>query len=225
MNVHALVTRYDERVRTAIARRFGVDTRALAALRTSLGVLVLVDLSLRSRNLVAFYTDFGAFPRAALRGHSPGLARLSVHAVSGELWVQAVLFLIAGMFGVALLVGYRTTFATVVSFLLLASLHARNPLVLNAGDSLFRRLLFWGMFLPLGERWSIDALRSGRPEERVTSVASAALLVQVVLVYTVNAVFKLREPPGPGAPPSGTCSASTSSPCCSGTLWPSTRPY
>lgn len=192
MTVRALFDQSRARVRGALARRFGVDTRALAALRVSLGVLILVDLLLRSRNIVAFYTDFGVFPRAALREHAPGLARLSVHAVSGDLWVQVVLFLIAGAFGVALVVGYRTTLVTVASFLLLASLHARNPLVLNAGDSLFRRLLLWGIFLPLGGRWSVDALRGGPAEERVASVASAALLGQVVILYTVNAVFKLR---------------------------------
>jgi len=167
----------------------------MAALRVALGALLLADLFLRARYLVAFYTDFGVLPRAALREQYPAFARLSLHALSGDAWVQAALFVIAGGFAVAFLCGYRTTLVTVVSFLLLASLHARNPLVLNAGDSLLRRLLFWGVFLPLGGRWSVDALRDGRDGrdgERVASVASAALLVQVVIVYTANAAFKLR---------------------------------
>ena len=195
MDVHGVARDVRVRGRSALARRFGVDTRALAALRVALGLLLLADLALRSRDLVAFYTDAGVLPRSALREQFPGFARLTLHAVSGAAWIQAVLFLVAAVFALALLVGYRTRLATVVSFLLLVSLHARNPLVLNAGDSLFRRLLLWGAFLPLGERWSVDALLDSEddsPRRRVVSLASAALLLQVVLVYLVNGLVKLR---------------------------------
>lgn len=196
MNGRALAARLHSRARAAVARRFGIDTRALAALRVSLGVLVVADLADRARNLVAFYTDAGVLPRAALRAHSPWLARLSIHTVSGEAWVQALLFSVAAAVAVALVVGYRTRLATVASVLLLASLHARNPVLLHAGDSLLRRLLLWGVFLPLGERWSVDARRTeDDPRPRVAGMASAAILLQVVIVYTENAAFKLRGDP------------------------------
>lgn len=177
---------------SAARRRFGVDARALAALRISLGVLILADLALRSRDLVAFYTDVGVLPRGVLFELYPA-SRYSLHAVSGTAWYQGLLFAVAGAVAVALLVGYRPRLAAAVSLLLLASLHARNPLVLTGGDTLLRRLLFWGVFLPLGERWSIG--ESGSVSRRtVTSVATAALLIQVVLVYTVTGLFKLRSP-------------------------------
>ncbi|WP_224447195.1 HTTM domain-containing protein [Haloprofundus salilacus] len=178
---------------TALATRFGIDTRALAALRISLGLLLLVDLLLRARSLVAFYTDAGVFPRTLLYEQYPTLSQMSIHPLSGAAWFQALLFLLAGLCALSLLLGYRTRLAVLLSFVLLVSLHARNPDVLNGGDSVLRRLLFWGLFLPLGERWSLDALRrSEARRERIAGIASAALLVQVVLVYSVNAVFKLR---------------------------------
>ncbi|KTG09984.1 hypothetical protein AUR64_10270 [Haloprofundus marisrubri] len=184
------------RVGSALAARFGIDTRALALFRISLGLLLVVDLALRARHLEAFYTDAGVFPLVLHAELYPIVSHLSLHALSGDLWFQALLFLVAGLCGVALLVGYRTRLALLLSFLLLVSLHARNLGVLNGGDSVLRRLLFWSLFLPLGERWSVDALRrSGSPKpqaKRVASLASAALLIQVVLVYAVNAVFKLR---------------------------------
>lgn len=200
------VTTRDVGVRAALARRFGVDLRALAALRIALGLLVLVDLVFRSFDLVAFYTDAGVLPRSLLREQYPAFASLSLHAVSGAVWTQAVLFAAAALVAVALLVGYRTRLATAVSCVLLVSLHLRNPLVLNGGDAVLRRLLFWGVFLPLGERWSLDAhlgrsgdarrgwavAPRGRPGSRVATIASAALLIQVVLVYATNAVYKLR---------------------------------
>ncbi|WP_198662195.1 HTTM domain-containing protein, partial [Halorussus litoreus] len=197
MDVRTVAGRLAGRARTALARRFGVDPRALAALRISLGLLLLADLALRSRHLVAFYTDAGVLPRALLREQFPAFATVSLHAMSGSAWAQVGLFVVAGAAALALLAGYRTTLATAVSFALVVSLHARNPIVLNAGDSVLRRLLFWSVFLPLGGRWSVDALReragSARSRSaRVASIASAALLVQVVLVYATNALFKLR---------------------------------
>lgn len=187
------------RGRDAVARRVGIDVRALAVLRISLGVLLLLDLLLRSRNLVAFYTDVGTLPRSLLAAQYPTFAELSLHALSGAAWWQGLLFVVAGLLALSLLVGYRTKTALLLSWLLLVSLHARNPLVLNGGDSLLRRLLFWGLFLPLGRRWSLDSLRRERRERvdrsttnRVATVASAALLTQVALVYATNAVIKLR---------------------------------
>lgn len=186
------------RVRRAVGRRLGVDPRALAALRIGVGLLAFADLLLRSRNLTAFYTDAGVLPRAVLRERSPALARVSLHALSGAAWFEAALFVLAGAAALALAAGYRTRLATLVSAVLLASLHARNPLVVSAGDSLLRRLLLWGLFLPLGARWSVDAAsrrnddRHATTTDRVASVASAALLLQVLLVYVVNAAFKLR---------------------------------
>jgi hypothetical protein len=93
--------------------------------------------------------------------------------------------------------------------LLLVSLQARNPVVVAGGDVLLRRTLFWGLFLPLGTRWSLDAA-AGRTgprwwdagsgdddgdtvaSTRLVGPATAAMLVQPVLVYGTNAVLKLR---------------------------------
>jgi hypothetical protein len=76
---------------------------------------------------------------------------------------------------------------------LLVSLHARNPAIVHGGDSLLRQLLLWGIFLPLGERWAVDAVhREGAPRDAVASLATAGVLLQVVVVYVSNAVMKLR---------------------------------
>ncbi len=177
-----------DRLSGAIARRFAVDTRALAAFRIALGLLLLADLALRSRNLEAFYTDAGVLPRSAL--YSDYGAVYSLHAVSGEAWAIGLLFVVAAGFAAAMIVGYRTRLATVCSWLLLVSLHVRNPMVLNGGDVLFRMLLFWAMFLPLGERWAIDADHTDRARATVSNVATMALLCQVVAMYVVNALHK-----------------------------------
>lgn len=200
---HPLLERLSKRMRDArhgqpagqIARiiriRLGVDSRALAAFRITLGLLVLADLTLRVRDLMAFYSDAGVLPRALLFELYPTVGRLSLHALSGGVAWQAGLFALTAIAALLLVAGYRSRFAALCLFVLLLSLHARNLAVLNAGDSLLRRLLLWGALLPLGARWGVGSDVDARPNRRV-SLATAGVLIQVVAIYVVNAVVKLR---------------------------------
>jgi hypothetical protein len=181
--------------RRALGRRFGVDARALAAFRVAVGGILLVDLLLRARYLDAFYTDSGVLPRATNAALYPTLSSLSLHALSGAAWLQWALFAVAAALASLLVVGYRTRPVAVGSWAMLASLQLRNYVVLNGGDTVLLVALFLALFLPLGERWSVDALADDRresPRTRVAGFGTAALLSQVVLVYATNAVFKLR---------------------------------
>ncbi len=181
-------------VAEATRRRLGVDTRALAAFRVAVGCLLLADLAYRARSLRAFYTDAGAVPRSLAAALYPTLSSLSLHALSGTARFQRLLFAVAAVLAVLLVVGYRTRLVAAGSWLLLASLQFRNYLVLNGGDTVLLVALFLGLFLPLGERWSVDAVAADRaPRRRVAGFAAAALLSQVVCVYATNAVFKLRS--------------------------------
>ena len=179
-------------VKDAVEKRLGVDTRALAALRVSLALLILADLSMRARDLVVFYTDAGVLPRET-QAEVFAPAVFSLHMLSGSVAVQAALFVVAALFALALLVGYRTRLVLAVCLVLLLSLHARNHFVLNAGDRLLRVTLFLCLFLPLGRRWSVDAYRKDRDGSvTVFSAGTAVFLLHVVLVYTANFLFKLR---------------------------------
>jgi len=59
------------RLSAALRRRIRIDVRALAAFRVALGVVLLVDLALRARNLTAFYTDAGVLPDRCSRSRPP----------------------------------------------------------------------------------------------------------------------------------------------------------
>ena len=179
--------RLPERLRTAVRDRVAVDTRALGVFRISLGVLLLADLLLRARDLRAHYSDSGVFPRpAAIELYDP----LSLHLAVGDVPQLAVLFALQGVVALAFLVGYRTRLATLSTWLLWLSLHARFPLALNGGDTLLRLSLFWSLFVPLGARFSVDALHREAPPDRIASLGTAALLGQVLFMYGTNAAFK-----------------------------------
>lgn len=173
---------------------FGADLRSLAVLRMGMGAILLLDLAIRSLALRDHYTDSGVIPRDEhLLALNDGWL-ISLHALSGGIWLQVVLFLTAAVFATMLMVGWRTRLATAASFLLLCSLHGRAPNVLQAGDNLLRVLLLWGTFLPLGARSSLDA-RAGRAPhveggERVVSWAVAGLYLQICLLYYFAFLFK-----------------------------------
>ncbi|MFB6282915.1 MAG: HTTM domain-containing protein [Halobacteria archaeon] len=185
---------YLERLRRFFVPRLSIDRRGLAVFRIGLGVTVLLDLCFRATDLVFFYTNKGVLPTYALHERFPLSSYISLHALSGSPLFEALLFVVAGIFAVFLILGYYSRLSVLVSFFLLVSLHTRNPILLNAGDSLLKRLFFWSIFLPIGGKWSVDAVRRNRlpGDGTVSTVASAALLIQVVLMYTVNSYFKFQ---------------------------------
>jgi len=183
-----------------LVRLFAIDPRSLAALRITLGVILLVDLANRSTDLVAHYTDAGAMPRTVVRKSFLHLWGWSLHALGGSTAFEAAMFLLAVAMAVCLVIGYRARLATFLSWLLLVSLHSRSPALLNGGDTLLRMLLFWSMFLPLGRVWSLDGRRRERagppaddPTRRVLNMATVAILLQVCLVYWVSAFYKWND--------------------------------
>ncbi|WP_434522122.1 HTTM domain-containing protein [Halorubrum sp. AS12] len=212
-----------ESLRDRAAPRLGIDPRALGAFRIALSLLVLGDLLVyRLPEVGAFYTDDGVLPRSTLAEIYPLLETVSIHALSGSARVQTGLLAVAACAAVCLLVGYRTRVSTGISVVLLASLYARNPYVINGGNTILVVFLFVGLFLPLDARWSLgeDRLdrdpvdegetdergagareagkrevngRDGGVERRICSLATAVTLLTLVSIYAANAVSKYRS--------------------------------
>jgi hypothetical protein len=159
---------------------FGIDLRSLALFRIAVACVILLDLVVRARDLTAHYSDGGVLPRSALVdtfAASPW--HLSLHLMNGTTVVQALLFMLAAVCALLLLVGYRTQWMSIASWFLLISLHNRNEMVLHGGDITLRMLLFWGMFLPLGARFSLDGILASAQDvapgrESGTSIEDAA---------------------------------------------------
>ncbi len=172
---------------------FGLDLRSLALFRIGLALIIIVDLIQRFPDLKAHYTDFGILPRGPLIEQFLNPWLWSLHLFSGNVLFQGLLFTVAFICAIALLVGYRTQLFTILSWVLLASLHSRNNMILNAGDYELRLLLFWGIFLPLGAYYSVDnALNSeSKPlSKSIISGGTIALTLQVCFVYWFTGILK-----------------------------------
>lgn len=191
-------------LRDRILSVFAIDLRSLAAFRIVLASLVLWDTFWGFSLVRDFYTDDGILPRwARIDLYESDTANglqywWSLHMMSGEPWGIRLLLTLQAIAAGCLLIGYRTRLATFTTFVLVVSVQSRNPVILDGGDDLIKCLLFWGMFVPLGALASIDRLRhppgeSELPVKSVVSVGSAALLLQVAMVYFFSAWLKSGE--------------------------------
>ena len=182
-----------EILKSKIGEIFGCDLRSLAAFRIGIASILIIDLLWRFTDLKAHYTDFGVLPRSLLLSAYPDPWVFSIHLIGGSVFIQALLFVAALVFALFLLVGYRTRMATLVSWFFLVSLLVRNPQVFFGGDQLLVLILFWGIFLPLGARYSVDSalyLESGNLPSRYLSWGTAAILFQVVIMYSYAGYVK-----------------------------------
>ena len=171
---------------------FGIDLRSLAIFRISIAFIIIVDLIARAFDLEPHYTDRGVLPVDEAIEYFPKW-RISVHLLNGSIEFQAALFIIAGLFAVALLLGYHTRFVTPVVWFLTISLNSRNSLLMQGSDYLLCLLLFWSMFLPLGARYSIDYLRNPHQfqgSNLIFSGGTVAALLQVCFVYWFSVALK-----------------------------------
>lgn len=180
--------------RDKLTEFFGVDLRSLALFRICIALLILADLIRRSEDLTAHYTDAGVMPRRAMKElfNYTG-SWLSFHFMGGSFLFEVTLFVMAGLFAFLLLIGYRSRLFAFLSWLMLISLHDRNIMVLYGGDALLRVMLFWGLFMPLGARFSVDAaFNSFSPPSspRILSAATFAFVIQICLVYWTATAFK-----------------------------------
>ncbi|MBA3722983.1 MAG: HTTM domain-containing protein [Parachlamydiaceae bacterium] len=178
-----------------IKELFGIDIRSLALFRIGLSLVLLRDLIIRFQDITAHYSDMGLLPRDMLIEKVSEAWHVSLHLANGTPEFQYVLFILSLILVVALLIGYQTRIVTILVWILVASIHSRNPLILQGGDSVLRLLLFWAMFLPLGACWSVDAWQKKtiKVPNQYISVATFALLLQVCFIYWFSALLKTDD--------------------------------
>ncbi|MEL6927287.1 MAG: hypothetical protein AAFO95_01475, partial [Cyanobacteria bacterium J06600_6] len=165
---------------------FTLDLRSLALFRIALALVIIGDLVTKFSQIKANYSDYGNLPRIDLVNSIIDTASWSLHLSTGSVFGQQLLFLFALFWAGLLLIGYRTTLASVFCWLMLISLHNRNPNIVNNFDDILRLASFWSMFLPLGVFYSCDrALNTSMKTipNRITSAGTVSFIVQLCLIY------------------------------------------
>lgn len=176
-----------------IIKTYGFDYRSLALYRFLMGIIVMADVVYRIPDLVNFYTDQGLVPRSTFMSEMGMPWSLSFHFANGSVGFASVMFAIHFLFGLMLMVGYKSRWAIIGAFLMTVSVHNRNWLVNNGGDDILRAILFISIFLPLNKCFSIDsALRRDKEPLKDVHVSTWGWMyfLQVFAIYYVSYLLK-----------------------------------
>jgi hypothetical protein len=177
-----------------LKQAYGLDIRALSLMRIALALVLLFDLCIRASSLTAHYTETGAVPFKAveLAFWKPGY--FSLFEFSDTYGFAVFIFCLTGITYLFLLAGYKTRLFTLLSWLLLISLQNRNTLILQGGDDMLRLLLFWGIFLPWGNYYSVDCkMAQAQPvlkEKKVLSMATLGYVLLLASAYFFTGLLK-----------------------------------
>ncbi|MFJ4094126.1 HTTM domain-containing protein [Kitasatospora sp. NPDC089913] len=132
----------------------------------------------------------------------------SLYALSrSQTWFE-LLFHTGALAAVLFTLGWKTRFTGLAHYVLLWSLHQRNPVLLDGGDNVTAIALFYFLAIDSGARFSLDArarstraARAGTPPTGTLRHRTGSLLhnagvlavvLQVCTVYLVSGLYKVQ---------------------------------
>jgi len=174
-----------------------VRAERLAALRIGVGLVLLLDVL--GTYLPRAGDFFGAGSLSNAGTHTTGVSLL--------VWPRVLLeevispggwYLLLGIWAlsaVLLMVGVIPRLAAAVAWYLSISIWAINPDLQNNGDQVRNILLFLLIFCPCGATWSLQSWWQRQPGQGPTMIypwVLRLLLIQLVLIYFMNGLYKMR---------------------------------
>ena len=168
-----------------------LDRESIATFRIAAGCVLVADALLRSRDFWLFFSPEGIFPLDTLQAYLDA-GCWSLNFLNESLWWQGVMLAAEVAAGLSLIAGYFSSASCFVAWIVWTSILKRTEPAANAGDYWMACLLYWGMFLPIGDMFSIDSLLQKKKECATHSLASAAFVTQVLAVYVYAGISKLQ---------------------------------
>ena len=179
-----------------------VDPRSLGLFRILFGLVLLLDLGRRWSELGVWYANSGLLPNHTLLWRPPAGRTFSLFFTVSSVSEAHVAFVLCGLVYLMFILGYRTPWAQLLTLLARVSLNTRLAVLENGGDMVMDLLCVFTLLLPLGTRFSIDAVavakRDGLPSGEVpewarrpvVSLAMLGLVLQFAAIYFFNAISK-----------------------------------
>src|SRR2546423_8827018 len=147
------------------------DHRSLGLARIGLGLLLLHDLWRRLPGISIWYSNEGILPNHTVLWRPMSDYMFSFFFAASRTEESAVLFALCAVVFLAFTVGYHSRFTHVLSFACLVSMQYREAFLENGGDIALKVLCAWTMFLPMGARFSVDAVRASLAARRERTAA------------------------------------------------------
>ena len=174
-----------KKIREYLFNQFAIDTRAITPFRVTLAVVLIFDLLMRIPEVGSFYADNGVLPRYIELSNPINYLRFSVHYIFGSISGQLIIFVVHILLAFLFAIGFRLRWVTPILWVFTSSLHVRNYLVLQSGDTALRLFIFWSMFLPIFGELSFDGI-SGKTKEigkKIFTIGIFGMLSQVAIIY------------------------------------------
>lgn len=166
------------------------DARDVAAMRISMGILVIVWFLWLWPDLGSMFTMDGPVDIALLERHWSKY-RFGPFDEMGVEQLRVVHIFGLGC-AIAYTLGWQSRLMNIILVFLLAAYWHRSPWIQNGGDRLLRIFLFYMCFTPSGQAWSIDAWRAGRSSDTKVPVFTIRLVqLQAIVMYTYTGIAKL----------------------------------
>jgi hypothetical protein len=189
---------------------FTIDVRSLGLFRILFGVVLFADLGRRWVDLRVWYVNSGILPNHTLLWRPPTGNMFSLFFTVSTVQEAELGFGLCALVYGCFLTGYRTRWAQVLVVVARVSLNSRLAVLENGGDMVMDLLCLFTLLLPLGARFSLDAIAASSIKEQTlqstesaarasanappqTSYASLAvlgILLQFSAVYLFNASAK-----------------------------------
>jgi hypothetical protein len=134
------------------------DRRTLGFSRILLGFFLLMDVCHRGRVWLDMYSSIGVLPTPLNLERPQAYGAFTIFNAFNTPAELRVLWAVMAVNAFCLMIGYRTKVAQMLAFVLHIGMNGRVLLIENGGYVVNNLLLLWTMFLPLGDRFSVDAL-------------------------------------------------------------------
>lgn len=184
-----------------------VDPRWLGIFRICFGCLLLSELFYRWSYARLLFSNDGVLPNHFSLFAPMGQDLFSIYHVFSTVEEVHLAFALTFVVFACFTVGYRTRLFHILSAFLITSLHSRNLFTENGGSVVTHSLAIWTLFLPLGQCFSIDAIRRSlgavheksaaqlnqretAPVEPFVSIVVFGLILQWSVIYFFNCVHK-----------------------------------
>ncbi|MBI2502281.1 MAG: hypothetical protein HYW07_03505 [Candidatus Latescibacteria bacterium] len=173
------------------------DPVSVSVFRIFLGSLITVFYLLLFPNWERFYAADGVTSLTDPAFPNPSNPWTLFHWTEPNLPIGVYWWI--GLFSAILFtLGWKTRLCTVLLFVMECSLLNRSLPAMNGEDVVFRMLLFYGMFAPLGDRLSIDSFLKKRKGQKVeaelpTIWAVRAMQINFALIYAISLPYKLVD--------------------------------
>lgn len=181
-----------------------LDRRVLGLFRAAFGCVLLYDLLRRVPDARLLWSSEGVLPREALKKVPQAAHQFSLLLSLSSAWQMQLAFAGMGLVFLLYALGFFCRVMQPLALLAYTSLNASNLFFEDGGTSCTILLLGWTLLLPLGDRFSLDALRRdaglanlkqrvrarAATKKPVITLVGLAILLQAAVIYWLNAAHK-----------------------------------